>query len=488
MNKLIKLILFIIKSIIFIILLPFQIVRYTFIFIKNFFKFIFKNFMKLFKFSLSFKITFLYFSLGLITLFIICSSFLFGLREFLIYTTSEEIYKDLEIVSTYIETNKEIDSNTLEKYISGKNHIKVFKNDKEVFNYKSINTINQNLPFSLNIDLNYSRDLNDIVKIDSLTYKIEIKSNFHDFLLILEIAYILTIFISSIMLILTIILSGGFSKNMFKPIHEITSSAKNITGKNLEKRINVSNSFDELKELGETFNEMLDRIEKSYEKQKQFVNDASHELRTPLAVIQGYINMLDRWGKDDKEILEESIEAIKNESEQMNHLITSLLFLARMDKGTQQLNYEEFHIDELINDIVKETRLIDSEHKVINNNESSLIINADKSLLKQSIRILVENSIKYTEKDGEIILNSYSEDNYIYLTIKDNGIGISKEDLPYIFNRFYRADSSRTKNTGGTGLGLSIAKWIITSHNGEIKVRSALGLGTKFIIKLPYTK
>ncbi|HEY8805144.1 MAG TPA: HAMP domain-containing sensor histidine kinase, partial [Clostridium sp.] len=252
--------------------------------------------------------------------------------------------------------------------------------------------------------------------------------------------------------------------------------------------LNVSNSHDELKQLAETFNDMLDRIQSSYEMQNQFVSDASHELRTPIAVIQGYTNMLYRWGKDDKNVLEESIIAIKSESENMKELVEKLLFLARSDKNTQKIYKEEFNINKLIADIIKDTKIIDSNHEISTNiNEESLIY-ADRKLLKQAIRVFIDNSIKYTQSGGSIVLNSYIAKKNLMLEIIDTGIGISKDDLPYIFNRFYRCDKSRAKESGGTGLGLSIAKWIIGMHNGSIVVESRLNMGTKIKIGLPIKK
>jgi signal transduction histidine kinase len=237
-------------------------------------------------------------------------------------------------------------------------------------------------------------------------------------------------------------------------------------------RLDVSGSKNELKDLAKTFNNMLDRIQSAYEKQNQFVSDASHELRTPISVIQGYANLLDRWGKSDSQVLEESITAIKTESESMKELIEKLLFLARGDKDTQKLEKEDFYINELIDEIIKETALIDNIHEVTSMRNEKLLINADRSLLKEAFRIFVDNSVKYTPEGGKIKLECSPEKNSTIITIEDTGIGISEKDLPHIFDRFYRADKSRTKETGGTGLGMAIAKWIILRHEGTIKVLS----------------
>ncbi|WP_253200589.1 HAMP domain-containing sensor histidine kinase [Clostridium sp. CF012] len=292
-------------------------------------------------------------------------------------------------------------------------------------------------------------------------------------------------FVNIFSLMVTLGAGSKASKKMLLPIKDMTKITKAISINALDTRLNVSISHDELKDLAETINKMLDGIQTSYEQQNQFVSDASHELRTPIAVIQGYANMLYRWGKDDKEVLEESITAIKSEAGDMQQLVEKLLFLARSDKNTQKIEKTSFYINDLVAEIIKETKLIDTSHeiKTVLNQQASIY--ADKKLLKQALRVFIDNSIKYTPKGGSIVLNSYIKKKNLMIEITDTGIGISKEDLPYIFNRFYRCDKSRTKESGGTGLGLSIAKWIIGKHNGSIIVESRPEIGTKITIGLP---
>ena len=271
---------------------------------------------------------------------------------------------------------------------------------------------------------------------------------------------------------------------MLKPIDNMTNTAKSISANHLDRRLDVIESHDELKELAETFNEMLDRLQRAYEQQNQFVSDASHELRTPIAVIQGYANMLNRWGKEDKAVLEESIAAINSEANNMKELVEKLLFLARADKRTQKLQKGEFYLNELIDEIAKETKLIDNKHSFICERNDVVLIYADRALIKQALRIFIDNSIKYTPEGGTIKLNSSRDPNGLAISIEDTGIGIAKEDISKVFDRFYRCDKSRTRNTGGTGLGLSIAKWIIDNHNGSIEIDSVLNQGTKVTIHL----
>jgi signal transduction histidine kinase len=303
-----------------------------------------------------------------------------------------------------------------------------------------------------------------------------------DYLVIL----VLILLGSDILFLLMMLGMGSkMSKRMLFPVKKMTETVKQISIQDLNTRLDVRGSKDELKDLAKTFNDMLDRLQKSIETQNQFVSDASHELRTPIAVIQGYSNLLDRWGKEDKAVLEEAITAIKSESENMKNLVERLLFLARSDKNTQKIEMSEFNISELISEILRETKLIDEKHVIQSEVNEEVLIYGDRGLLKEAIRIFMDNSIKYTPDSGRIKLNSFIKNKYLVVDIEDTGIGISKEDLPHIFDRFYRADKSRTKETGGTGLGLSIAKWIILKHRGTIEVQSKIGYGTKVSILLP---
>ncbi|MDD2498694.1 MAG: ATP-binding protein [Desulfitobacteriaceae bacterium] len=293
---------------------------------------------------------------------------------------------------------------------------------------------------------------------------------------------ILTVF--AVVIFFSLISIASIGRGFFQPIKEMTQTVKDISAKNLNLRLNVSGSKDELKELALTFNEMMNRIEDNYNRQKQFVSDASHELRTPIAVIQGYTNMLDRWGKDDREVLQESVDAIKNESNNMKELIDKLLFLARHDKETFVLQKEDFSLTEILREIAKETQIIDSSHKISFHIESEESLYADRNRIKQAIRIFIDNALKYTPPGGEITVTLGHEGDFLAISIKDTGIGMTKEELNHIFDRFYRSEQSRTKEKGGHGLGLAIAKIIILGHQGKIKVRSKVGTGSEFTILL----
>ncbi|NLP44940.1 MAG: HAMP domain-containing histidine kinase [Peptococcaceae bacterium] len=311
----------------------------------------------------------------------------------------------------------------------------------------------------------------------------DIQREIADIILLSKITLIVLAVVTLFSAISIVFIGRGF----FQPLKEMTKTVKDISAKNLNLRLNVSGSQDELKELALTFNEMMNRLEDHYNRQKQFVSDASHELRTPIAVIQGYTDMLDRWGKNDREVLQESIDAIKNEAENMRELIDKLLFLARHDKDNFVLQKEEFSLTELLQEIVKETTMIDSRHQISFVCDTEQTVFADRNRIKQAIRIFIDNAIKYTPTDKEIRIGLNEDQDYLVITVEDSGIGISKEELNHIFDRFYRAEQSRTKEKGGHGLGLAIAKIIVLGHGGKIRVRSKSEEGSEFTIFLPKT-
>jgi signal transduction histidine kinase len=307
-----------------------------------------------------------------------------------------------------------------------------------------------------------------------------IQDEITDILLIARI--MLFVLLPSLFLALIAIALSG--RGIFEPIREMTQTVKRISEQNLNLRLNVSGSKNELKELALTFNEMMNRIEDQYNRQKQFVSDASHELRTPIAVIQGYAVMLDRWGKNDQEVLQESITAIKNEAGNMQELIDKLLFLAKHDNSTLAYQKEEFSLTEMLQEVIRETQIIDSGHQINGELNQEISMFGDRNLMKQACRIFMDNAMKYTPIGGKITVHLGKEGESIAISIKDTGIGMTNKELKHIFDRFYRSDQSRTKERGGYGLGLAIAKIIILGHNGKIKVRSKVEEGSEFIILL----
>ena len=322
---------------------------------------------------------------------------------------------------------------------------------------------------------------------------------------IFAVMFTLVLMLELLILLSSIIAGARLIRKTLRPIEELAETAHNLTigggftpeqlevlaGKldginatKLDTRIPVDDTQSELKTLASAINGMLDRINESYRSQARFVSDASHELRTPISVIQGYANLLDRWGKKDEKTLQESIDAIKDETANMKGLVEQLLFLARGDNNTLALQIERFELSVLAVEVLRETQMIDGGHEY-DSSVTPVMINADKGLIKQATRILIDNAMKYTPSGKQIKVSVSSAHGYAQLTIQDEGIGIPPDAVPKIFDRFFRADESRARTTGGTGLGLSIAKWITERHGGHMEVLSRQDIGTRISIMLP---
>lgn len=331
-------------------------------------------------------------------------------------------------------------------------------------------------------------------------------------------------------------------RRILRPIDDIAMNAERISQKGVlfadngekESLASLANALDNIDALSEdaqisvqerelsgleaAVNNMLRRLARSQQEQIRFVDDASHELRTPIAVIQGYIGMLDRWGKDDPAVMDESISAIRTEAEHMQTLVEQLLFLARGESDRLELHMEPVDGGEILHELWEEYSMIDPDHQYVmgtdpdptvsadetkkdpvekspaagendaisteSEGEDALWVLADTALLKQSLRTMLDNAKKFTPKNGVITLTGRRlPENTVSLEIADSGVGISQEDLPRIFDRFWRGSSARS-GVPGSGLGLSIAKWIIDRHHGRIDVASAPGVGTKISVVL----
>lgn len=310
--------------------------------------------------------------------------------------------------------------------------------------------------------------------------------------------------IEGVFLLEEIIFGTARIRKVLRPINEIAETASRLSDmafdeerfQNLEdaiarispmtsdERIHIGD--DELHGLEEAINNLLERMRDSYRQQARFVSDASHELRTPISVIQGYANMLDRWGKEDESVLDESITAIKSEAENMKNLVEQLLFLARGINGKTQLQLKEFSLSDMMSEVFEESKMIDKNHVYEYLEKENVTVYGDIALLKQTARILIENASKYTDEGESIILKTGMNDKAeAYFSVQDNGIGMEQEDVSHIFERFFRADTARVRKNGGTGLGLSIAKWIVDRHKGYFSVLSRKDIGTRITVFLP---
>lgn len=286
-------------------------------------------------------------------------------------------------------------------------------------------------------------------------------------------------------LVLTIILGMYVMRKSMAPLQKISATMNDMEVSNLGNRIALSEHQNEVHDVAVSINQALDRIEYGYNRQKQFISDASHELRTPITVIAGYTDLLDRWGKNDPAVMDESLAAIKSETNYMRDLIERLLFFARTNNGTLSQHFTYFDTSQLLQEVYAEATLIDKEHNIHLSKNESIIIYAEPGSIKQMLRVFVDNALKYTPKGGTITLSCQICGNKAAYTVSDTGIGIPKAEQKRVFDRFYRVDSSRTKETGGSGLGLSIAKHIAKANHAVIKMTSEEHKGTTITVLLP---
>ena len=295
----------------------------------------------------------------------------------------------------------------------------------------------------------------------------------------------LVILFTIIGVIITIIVSKIMSRRILKPINNVIKTAKSISTDDLSKRIEIPKEEDELQNLTLIINDMLDRLETSFENQTKFVSDASHELRTPLAIIKGYAEIIRKRGMSDIDIFVESIDSIISETDNMRNLIQKLLFLAKGEITKINTKFVDIDANEMIHQIHSDTVVSNKTHNFHLEMGENYKIKGDETLLQQAIRALIENATKYSEPHTNIYIKSVIKDGFGRISIRDEGVGISDEDAKRIFDRFYRVDLSRTKATGGTGLGLAIVKRIVEIHNGKIDIESKMNEGTEISIVLP---
>ncbi len=241
----------------------------------------------------------------------------------------------------------------------------------------------------------------------------------------------------------------------------------------------------DLQGLETAVNDLLDRMQAAYSQQSRFVSDASHELRTPIAVLKGYADLLERWGKDDPKVRDEAIAAIQAEAGRMSRLVEQLLFLARGDSGRTQLQPKELDLTELVKEVWEESQMIDQDHVWLLDAPNPVAYTGDRDMLKQALRILSDNAAKYTPSGGRITLGAFrKEDGKACMVVKDQGMGLKQADADHVFDRFYRSDPARSRQSGGAGLGLAIADWIVSQHGGHMEVYSWEGIGSKFTVVL----
>jgi two-component system, OmpR family, sensor kinase len=279
--------------------------------------------------------------------------------------------------------------------------------------------------------------------------------------------------------------SGLLAGRALRPLAVVTETAGRIgRSRSFAERVPASDRRDELGRLGATFNEMLDNLEQAYVAQQRFVSDASHELRAPLTAIQANLDILERRPDLAPEERREAIGEASRETRRLVRLVADLLALARADAGLT-LRLQAVELDRVLLDALSEARHLVRDQRLEVGRLEPASVQGDPDRLKQLVVALLDNAIKYTPDGRAVTIGLQRNGTEVAVTVRDEGVGIPLEDLPRVFERFYRADPARARDPGGTGLGLAIARWIAEQHGGKLELASEIGRGTTATVRLP---
>ena len=410
--------------------------------------------------------------------------------KIIILDVTDEVLENDNIQDILLDEEKEynfeplfiriLDNKTHEKIIQTSNFpINIEQNDNYL-NRLEANTVifeEQNNYLVSRIKINHHKDKVSIIEIattkDILTTTLE------------NILYILG-FILPIILILSVIGGNFLIYKSFLPIENILSQLKKINANDLSARLNSSKNEDEINQLVNEVNSLLKRLEASFEKISQFSSDASHELKTPLTIIRGEIEIALRKERSIDEY-KDALNSSLNEIIIIEQTINDLLFLAKNEKDLIIEKQENFYFDEIVDESINETKnfaklnQIDIKFIV----EDTIEFNGYSNLLKIAIKNILKNAIQFSYKNSQVIVKNYKKDDFFNISVQDFGIGIEKNEQIKIFEKFYRTDKSRNKNSGGTGLGMSILKKIVDIHGGIINIESKEDFGTTITISFP---
>jgi len=297
-------------------------------------------------------------------------------------------------------------------------------------------------------------------------------------------------FYAGVPIVLLLASAGGYflARKSLSPIASMDRQTKAISAGSLSSRLDVTNPRDELGSLAITINDLLSRLENSFNEQQRFIADASHELRTPLAVLRSETEVALNKTRTIQEY-QDSLSLIKDEAEQLSRIVEDLFILARQPLDhPQALIKEPVILNDAVRDCARAAQVLANRKGVRLDTESdqqSMVLYGDGELIKRMILNLLDNAVKYTPLDGEIRISLMRQNGKAEIVVRDTGIGIPQAAQSHVFDRFYRVDKARSRSLGGAGLGLSIASWIVEAHNGKISVESTPNRGSTFTIELP---
>lgn len=280
-------------------------------------------------------------------------------------------------------------------------------------------------------------------------------------------------------LLLSALVGYQLANYFMRPIEALSQEMKRVKEHGFTERTHVSYATnDEIGTLLNVYDAMMEQLEKSFEQQKRFVSDASHELRTPIQALEGHLSLIQRWGKHDEAVLEESIETSLTETRRMKRMIEELLQLARRER----LDGGHANVYDVVEAVALQMQYVAPQLTLHNQAKQDVQVNVPDSVLHHIIKNIVENAVKYSDEPPIVYVRTIINER-CRIEIEDNGQGMDAQHLPHVFDRFYRIDAARTRQTDGTGLGLAIVKALVESYNGDVFVKSVIGVGTVFIVE-----
>ncbi|MCA1058560.1 HAMP domain-containing histidine kinase [Rossellomorea aquimaris] len=289
-------------------------------------------------------------------------------------------------------------------------------------------------------------------------------------------------------LLISAVVGYYMAKRFVRPLNKLSETMRSIERKGFHERVEIVKAHDEISDLSQIFNKMMSQIEKSFQQQQQFVEDASHELRTPIQVLEGHLALLNRWGKKDPTILEESLQVSLEELERVKRLVGELLELSRADREKFDLENARANVQKVVDKVIRDFRFLHKEYTFSSFDELNreAVVTIMPRHLEQIMIILLDNAVKYSDENSTIEVKMMEHQGEVMIEVKDEGIGIPEEDLPKVFDRFYRVDKARSREKGGYGLGLAIASKLIQNYDGEITALRNQPDGTIIRISLRY--
>ncbi len=299
-------------------------------------------------------------------------------------------------------------------------------------------------------------------------------------------------FIGAIPIALLLASLGGYflARKSLAPVAAMAAQARGMSASNLQNRLAVSNGRDELGQLAVTFNQLLDRLEASFEQQRRFMADASHELRTPVAILRGETEVTLSQAERTPEEYRETLAILRDESQRLARIIEDLFTLTRADAGQYPLTLRDAYLDEIASEALVRARSLALPKNIVLTSaiEPDLPIHADEALLARMLLNLLDNAIKYSPPRSTVTLACRRDGNHYIISVSDNGPGIPLDLQPLIFDRFFRVDKARSRSEGdsaGAGLGLSISRWIAEAHEGQLELKRSDSHGSTFSVTLP---